>query len=78
MSMSSELHDIEKAAEGLSPEQRARLVRRLIAGLDLGEDQDAEQVWLDEAERRLSDYRSGKTTARPANEVFSEIEQKLS
>lgn len=78
MTMSSELHDIEKAAEGLSPEQRARLVRRLIAGLDLGEDQDAEQVWLDEAERRLSDYRSGKTTARPANEVFAEIEQKLS
>ncbi len=76
--MNSELHDIEKAAEGLSPEQRARLVRRLISGLDLGEDQDAEQVWLDEAERRLSDYRSGKTTTRPANEVFSEIEQKLS
>jgi len=75
--MSSELQNIEKAAEGLSLEQRARLVRRLIAGLDIGEDQDAEQVWLDEAERRLSDYRSGKTTARPANEVFTEIEQKL-
>ena len=76
--MSSELHDIEKAAEGLSSEQRARLVRKLIASLDLGEDQDAEQAWLDEAERRLFDYRSGKTTARPANEVFTEIEQKLS
>lgn len=45
---------------------------------DLAEEQNIEKVWLDEAERRLSDYRSGKTTACPAEEVFAEVEQKLS
>ena len=39
--------------------------------------EDIEQQWLDEAERRLLDYRSGKTTARPAEEVFSEIKQQF-
>ncbi len=76
--MDKEIGDIEKAALNLSTQQRAHLVRRLIAGLDSGKDQDVEQQWLDEAERRLLDYRSGKTTARPAEEIFSEIEQKFS
>jgi putative addiction module component (TIGR02574 family) len=76
--MNKEIGDIEKAALNLSTQQRVHLVRRLIAGLDSGKDQDVEQQWLDEAERRLLDYHSGKTTARPAEEIFSEIEQKLS
>ena len=75
--MDKEINDIEKAAMNLSIEERAYLVRKLIAGLDEGEDEDVEQLWLDEVERRLSDYDSGKTTARPAEEVFSELEKKL-
>jgi len=38
---------------------------------------DIEQQWLDEAERRLLDYRSGKTTARSSEDVFSEIEEQF-
>ncbi len=38
---------------------------------------DIEQQWLDEAERRLADYRLGKTTVRPAEDVFSEIEEQF-
>ncbi len=60
--MDKKISDIEKTALSLSPEQRAHLIRRLIEGLDLGKDQDAEQLWLDEAERRLLAYRSGRTT----------------
>ena len=51
--MEPNIKDIETAANNLSVEQRADLIRRLIASLDQEEDQDAEQLWLDEAERRL-------------------------
>ncbi len=39
--------------------------------------EDIEQQWLDEAERRLADYRLGKTVARSAEDVFSEIEEQF-
>jgi hypothetical protein len=39
-------------------------VQRLIASLDAGQIQDAEQVWLDEVERRLG---RGETNAIPSD-----------
>jgi putative addiction module component (TIGR02574 family) len=75
--MTSESQKIEKQAQELSPKERARLALKLIESLDPGEDEDVEELWLDEAERRLADYDAGKTKARPADEVFSEIEKKL-
>ncbi len=71
--MDKDISRIEAEARQLAPRDRARLVRRLIATLDSGEDQDAEQLWLDEAERRLAAYRRGETTAIPGDEVFGEL-----
>jgi hypothetical protein len=34
---------------------------------------EAEQFWLDEAERRLAAYRRGETTSIPGDEVFGEL-----
>jgi len=68
--MDKDISRLEAEARQLAPRDRARLVRRLIATLDSGEDQDAEQLWLDEAERRLAAYRRGETTAIPGDEVF--------
>ncbi len=75
--MASETRNLEKQAQDLAPKDRARLALKLIASLDPGTDEDADELWLDEAERRLSDYDAGTTEARPADEVISEIEQKL-
>jgi len=69
--------DIEKELRLLPARERARLVRRLIASLDAGQDSDAEQGWLDEAERRLGRYQTGATQARSAGEVFADLEQRL-
>lgn len=71
--MDKDISRLEAEARQLAPRDRARLVRRLIATLDSGEDQDAEQLWLDEAERRLAAYRRGETTAIPGDEVFGEL-----
>lgn len=71
--MDKDISRLEAEARQLPPRDRARLVRRLIATLDSGQDQDAEQLWLDEAERRLAAYRRGETTAIPGDEVFGEL-----
>lgn len=71
--MDKDIFRLEAEARQLAPRDRARLVRRLIATLDSGEDQDAEQLWLDEAERRLAAHRRGETTAIPGDEVFGDI-----
>lgn len=35
--------------------------------------EDVEQLWLDEAERRLAAFQRGETTAIPGDEVFGEL-----
>jgi putative addiction module component (TIGR02574 family) len=71
--MAKNLSEVESAARRLSAKDRARLVRRLIATLEKENEGDVEQLWLDEAERRLAAYRRGETTTHPGEEVFEAI-----
>ncbi len=75
--MSKELAQVEEEAKRLSASERAKLAHNLIASLDMGEDVDAEEVWLAEAERRYQAYREGKTEAKPAAKVFEQARSKL-
>ena len=75
--MSSTHRDIEKEARSLPKKERARLALTLIESLDPGTDEDAEALWLEEAERRLKAYDAGKTQSRPVNEVITEIRSGL-
>ena len=71
--MAKNLSQIESAARRLSAKDRARLIRRLIATLEKENEGDVEQLWLDEAEKRLAAYRRGETTTHPGEEVFEAI-----
>ena len=71
--MNKDVSELEAEARKLPSRERARLVRRLIASLDAGPDGEAEQVWLDEAERRLAAYRRGEIAAIPGDEVFGDL-----
>ena len=51
--MSSSNRDIEKQAKSLPQKERARLALSLIESLDPGSDEDAEALWLEEADKRL-------------------------
>jgi putative addiction module component (TIGR02574 family) len=62
--------EIESKALQLPPEERARLAQRLISSLDLESDRDAEQAWLEEAERRLDELEAGKVAGIPAEQVL--------
>jgi putative addiction module component (TIGR02574 family) len=71
--MVKNLSEVESAALRLSAKDKARLVRRLIAALETENEGDVEQLWLDEAEKRLAAYRRGETTTHPGEEVFEAI-----
>ena len=70
--MPTQLMECEAQALKLSPADRATLAERLIASLDDLNEQQNEQLWIDEADRRYREYKSGKITARSAEEVLSD------
>jgi hypothetical protein len=68
---------IEDQVAQLPRRDRARLALRLIESLDPGQDEDADELWLEEAERRLKSYDEGLTEAEDADEAISDIERNL-
>ena len=61
--------DLESKVLKLSRRERARLAQRLISSLEQEPDPDAETLWLQEAERRLDELKSGKVASIPAEKV---------
>jgi putative addiction module component (TIGR02574 family) len=77
MAMAKTLSEIESEAMQLSRQERAVLVERLLTTLDVGEDVDAEELWLQEAERRYQEYRAGRMSSKPAAQVFEDAKKRL-
>ncbi len=75
--MSSSNRNLEDQVRDLPQKDRARLAMSLIESLDPGTDEDAEALWLDESEKRLKDYDTGKTQSRPVSDVIAEIKSGL-
>jgi putative addiction module component (TIGR02574 family) len=67
--MATQLELVEAQALSLSPEERARLADRLITSLF--EDQDIEDAWAVEVERRIQDIESGRAKLIPASEAIA-------
>jgi putative addiction module component (TIGR02574 family) len=62
--------EISSAALQLSVEERAQLAGRLLLSLDEPSESEVERLWLEEAERRLKEFREGGVSGIPADEVF--------
>lgn len=75
--MTALLARIEKEASQLSPEERERLASDLLAGLENAPLSTIEQAWIDEAERRYDNWKSGRTEAFPAEQAIAEMRGKL-
>jgi putative addiction module component (TIGR02574 family) len=69
--------ELESMALKLSRRDRARLAQRLISSLDRDTDTDAERLWIEEAERRLDDLKSGKVAGVAANKVIKKARAAL-
>lgn len=71
------LQNIEKQAMHLEQSDRALLVDHLIASLDAGEDLDAEELWIKEAESRYAAYQQGEISSNPADKVLERVRKSL-
>ena len=77
VSIASDPRKLEELAAALDPKERARLALQLIESLDPGTDEDAEALWLQEAEKRLARYDAAENKALPANDMISDIRNKI-
>ena len=75
--MASPARQLESKALKLSSRERARLAQRLISSLDQEVDANAEKLWLQEAERRLGEIKSGKVAGLPAAKVIRKARSAL-
>jgi putative addiction module component (TIGR02574 family) len=73
----NELKKLEADLLALPVDSRATLARALIESLDDTVDEDCEALWADEIRRRDEDLRSGRATAKPADEVLREARERL-
>ena len=65
-----DLKEFERQALQLPLKERAALAEHLIASLDATEDAECEHLWVEEAERRYQEYKSGTISSRSAEDVF--------
>ncbi len=75
--MAKAARELEAKALGLPRRERARLAQRLISSLDPRVDADVERLWLQEAERRLAELKSGKIAGIPAEKVIRKAHSTL-
>lgn len=73
----SHFDDLTQQALGLGLDERARLAERLLESLDGLTEAEMARLWLDEADRRIEEYRAGTMTTIPADQVLGEVEDLL-
>lgn len=73
--MSSTVETLEVEALQLSAAERARLVERLIASLDV--DPDVDEAWAAEVERRNREIESGAVSLVPGPEALAKLKSEF-
>ena len=71
--MSRALKDIAAEVLELPLTARAELASQLLESLDDLSEEESEQLWAQEAERRYAEYKAGRIEAVPAEEVFERL-----
>jgi len=75
--MSTLFDELEKQARLLTPQEKATLARILIEELDPSADNQVEQLWIAEAQRRYDSYLQGELKSLPGDEVMSRARSRL-
>jgi putative addiction module component (TIGR02574 family) len=68
---------LEKQVLELPVEERAKLAHRLIESLDELSEEEAEKLWLAEAERRAREIDTGKVKPVSAEELERRVRARL-
>ena len=75
--MTALMREIEKQAGLLSVEERELLAERLLAGANSAPLPDLDTVWLEEAEKRYSLWKAGRTKGVAAADALADIRREL-
>jgi putative addiction module component (TIGR02574 family) len=75
--MSTHFDDIQRQARALPVKEKAALARLLIEELDTAGNADAEQIWIDEAQRRYDAYQKGELEALPGDDVMNRARNRI-
>jgi putative addiction module component (TIGR02574 family) len=70
-----DLSEVLKSALSLKLDDRATLAERLLASLDDLDEEEAERVWAEEAQRRLEEYHAGRAASVQAQDVADKAEK---
>ena len=73
--MSTPVHELEAEVLLLPPEDRARLLERLIASFELRS--PAQRAWLDLAQRRMADVAAGTVAMLPGDEALARVRARI-
>ncbi len=73
--MTIPVHDLEAEVLGLPPEDRARILERLIASFE--PKSTAQKAWMNLALRRQEEVRSGKVAMVPGDEALTRVRARL-
>ena len=71
--MARKIKEIASEVLRLSITERAELAKQLLESLDNISETENEQLWAQEAERRYSEFKAGRSMAIPAEEVFARV-----
>lgn len=71
------LAEVLKTALSLDIRERAALAESLLASLEELSEVESEQLWAEEAERRLEGYRAGRARLSPVEDVHLKARQLL-
>jgi putative addiction module component (TIGR02574 family) len=75
--MSKVLAELKEKAAELSETERAELALSLIESLDGPTDDDVEEAWRAEIERRIGEIERGEVQLIPGEEVFARLRRRL-
>lgn len=70
------LDDLREEAMRLTRRQRLKLAQELHASVMTEEEREIEQAWIAEAERRVADWKAGRTKTIPGEEVLAKLREK--
>ena len=75
--MTALMMEIEKKANQLSVEERELLAERLLATVSGAPLTEVDEMWVEEAERRYSAWKAGRTKAIAAEQALAELRGEL-
>jgi putative addiction module component (TIGR02574 family) len=73
--MATPMHDLEAEVLGLPPEDRARILERLIASFE--PESASQKAWLNEAQRRRAEVKAGKVAMVPGDEALARVRARI-